>query len=87
MSGWRDKLGTMLSGVTGAQETRDREQNARARLRAADGEFNWFGVEPLAARAKRTARPTATYRTARRNVARLASWPARRRYRKEPRFT
>jgi hypothetical protein len=92
--GFREKLGAihdrLIYGVTGAalQKAGDSaERNARARLRTADGEFNWFGLEPLGERAKRKARPTATYRAARRNLARLASWPGRRRYRNEPRFT
>ncbi len=47
--------------------------------------LNYFGVahEDDAARG---ARPESTYRGARRNAARDARWPSRRRKRREPKF-
>jgi hypothetical protein len=65
------------------------ETKARENLRV-DREhtgFNWFGVNPPhdSGRGKH-ARPGCTYRGARRNAARAAGWPDRRRFRKEPRF-
>lgn len=46
-----------------------------------------FGVaEENIDTAGRGARPAETYRAARRNAARDANWPSRRRKRKEPKF-
>lgn len=47
-----------------------------------------FGVaeENIDTAAGRGARPAETYRAARRNAARDATWPSRRRKRKEPKF-
>ena len=53
-------------------------------LRAQRG-LTYFGV-PHEENAERGARPAKTYRAARRNAARDAKWPLRRRVRKEPKF-
>ncbi len=47
--------------------------------------LSYFGV-PHEENAVREARPAKTNRAARRNAARAAKWPLRRRIRKEPRF-
>ncbi len=47
--------------------------------------LSYFGV-PHEENAARGARPAKTNRAARRNAARAAKWPLRRRIRKEPRF-
>lgn len=63
------------------------ETKARTRLAADRGNsllMNW-GV-PFAETRGKHARPACTYRGARRNAARAAHWPNRRRFRLEPRF-
>jgi len=63
------------------------EKKARERLAADRGNatlMNW-GVPYTEYRGKYP-RPACTYRGARRNAARAAHWPLRRRYRLEPRF-
>lgn len=65
------------------------ETKARAKLAADRGNerlMNW-GVPFTDYRTGRDPRPACTYRGARRNAARAKHWPARRRYRLEPRFT
>ena len=54
------------------------ETKARERLRAdrSAGGLNWFGLPPAAERGK-VARPTATYRGARKNAARDAKLAAK----------
>ena len=47
--------------------------------------LSYFGV-PHEENAARGARPAKTNRAARRNAAREAKWPLRRRVRKEPKF-
>jgi hypothetical protein len=69
------------ASVGAAQAMRDTEERrARKRLAAdrASGDLNWFGLVPTAERGKYP-RPHATYRCARRNAARAAGWPDRRR--------
>jgi|ERR1700676_3260897 len=68
-------------------ENANAEKKARAKLaadRGSDRLMNW-GVSVPEWRGKYP-RPACTYRGPRRNAARLAHWPSRRRYRLEPCF-